>query len=517
MAFRAWNRGLALVNSPNSYGVWTYNGTTWVPNSAFPGAGTCSGSEILWAGKLDYWVIGSSGANWPALCRYDAADFVWQTVPIPQSALAAVPTKSDGTLFPGAITSGACFAWNDCWFFGTYGVVVHWDGTSLAGQTNGLGVSPWLETDYQAATATTNSAGQPVALAVGDDTTGDFGGATGGPLAADPDGVAGSTLLQSVGDAFTASPLTPAGTTRVATSFNGAGNGWIAGNSQTPSGPEPLLTAVSASGAAVTCPSAAPGFTADALLWAPGSLAVLPDGDALGGGELETGTNQPVVADVPCSGNPRLTEFVGPDPTAPDPATAPLVPADNGGTVTGVSVSAANDAWASTSAGQVLIPNSPIGQSDPQPPHLYQYTDGQPPAAPAGDDSETRPVIQPVSVQVFSTPPPVIVSKPPPKTVTKTVGKHKIKNVHLPAAVYAFKFSKPLAAKSGRYKLVLTFKVRRPVSLSVEGILRKRVVARSGVRRFQHPTGRVVFLLDPKRWPTGWKVSLAKNKTKAPK
>src|SRR6202042_1802304 len=77
MAFRAWNRGLALVNSANSYGVWSYNGTSWVPNPSFPGAGTCSGNKILWAGKLDYWVIGSSGGSWPALCRYDAADFVW--------------------------------------------------------------------------------------------------------------------------------------------------------------------------------------------------------------------------------------------------------------------------------------------------------------------------------------------------------------------------------------------------------------------------------------------------------
>jgi hypothetical protein len=76
--------------------------------------------------------------------------------------------------------------------------------------------------------------------------------------------------------------------------------------------------------------------------------------------------------------------------------------------------------------------------------------------------------------------------------------------------VYGFQFSKPSAAGGGLYRLILTFKVRRPVTLGVEALHGKRIVARSGQRRFRSRTGRFVFLLDPSDWPTGWKVSLAK-------
>ena len=66
LAFRAWNRGLAATGLPLSsdptatvgFGVWLYNGANWFPDPTFPGSGVCPGSIVLWAGKLDYWLVG---------------------------------------------------------------------------------------------------------------------------------------------------------------------------------------------------------------------------------------------------------------------------------------------------------------------------------------------------------------------------------------------------------------------------------------------------------------------------
>src|SRR5262249_3703643 len=78
-AFRAWNRGLAATAPITSadkatYSVWLYNGTRWFPDPTFPGAKTCPGTTVLWAGKLDYWLIGrseASSATSVELCRFD--------------------------------------------------------------------------------------------------------------------------------------------------------------------------------------------------------------------------------------------------------------------------------------------------------------------------------------------------------------------------------------------------------------------------------------------------------------
>ena len=63
MAFRAWNRGLALTGEASggeSLPVWRFNGTSWYPETAFPGSKVCPGDTIVWAGKLDYWVVGGA-------------------------------------------------------------------------------------------------------------------------------------------------------------------------------------------------------------------------------------------------------------------------------------------------------------------------------------------------------------------------------------------------------------------------------------------------------------------------
>ncbi len=152
MAFRSWNRGLASAElwsdgtiSPATYAVWEYNGTRWFPNPTFPGGSVCKGDVILWAGKLDYWLVGDATgtSSWPALCRFDGVNDEWEALPVPAATRAEVPVVP-GSIMDDHITTGACLAWNDCWFFGTGGVVVHWDGQSLSNASIGLGPSPWL-------------------------------------------------------------------------------------------------------------------------------------------------------------------------------------------------------------------------------------------------------------------------------------------------------------------------------------------------------------------------------------
>src|SRR5215472_349261 len=91
MAFRAWNRGLAATTnpgaSPTPFGVWLFNGTRWYPDPTFPGASVCKGNTVLWAGKLDYWLIGTGQNGWAPLCRFDGSNFLWEPLPMPQGTI----------------------------------------------------------------------------------------------------------------------------------------------------------------------------------------------------------------------------------------------------------------------------------------------------------------------------------------------------------------------------------------------------------------------------------------------
>src|SRR5262249_36610448 len=74
-AFRSWNRGLAAAAPPpgvgkTPFGVWLWNGARWYPDPTFPGSGVCQGDTVLWAGKLDYWLVGPGSQNWPSICRF---------------------------------------------------------------------------------------------------------------------------------------------------------------------------------------------------------------------------------------------------------------------------------------------------------------------------------------------------------------------------------------------------------------------------------------------------------------
>ena len=64
MAFRAWNRGIAvteqegLTSTPPE--IWLYNGE-WRRDGTFSAQSkNCTGNTVLWAGKLDYWLVGAS-------------------------------------------------------------------------------------------------------------------------------------------------------------------------------------------------------------------------------------------------------------------------------------------------------------------------------------------------------------------------------------------------------------------------------------------------------------------------
>jgi hypothetical protein len=532
LAFRAWNRGLAATapaapaNGAAPFGVWLYNGTRWYPDPTFPGSSTCPGSKVLWAGKLDYWLVGApAGApanttSWPSLCRFDGANFEWEPLSVPRAVTTANPT--------GAITSGSCFAFNNCWFFGTGGVVLHWDGQTLTDESLGLGSSPWLEGGFMDALNTTLPDGQAVGLAVALK--------AGQPQ---PNGAPPPQLFSSSGGPFAPTSFAPAspagdGTDLVAASFDSNGSGWVAGD---PAGivaaqgtawpdfvqpfntsvvglaaqqPSPLQP-VSASGSVLDCP----GTPADnfmysgstvqtSYLWS--SVGVMPDASAVAGGLIGSsiggggGTFEPILARVSCTAPPQLTQFRIPDPNPFDPPGS-TVPANPDGFITSVAASATNDVWAASAGGNLVGPAGPVTA----PPHLYQLTDGQTPLAPAGNDDETRPVVVQPEPTIFVLAPPVVIPPPPvQKTKTKRA-KTKHKKIKLSAPLYDISKPKLHSRPDGTFTLSITCKVRRKVKIELEALHGKRVVSRSGMKTFTGRAGTLTVTVTRKLWPTGLK------------
>ncbi len=550
MAFRSWNRGLAAVSGQDQngnqqttpYGVWVYNGQNWFPNPAFPGGSVCNGDTILWAGKLDYWLVGENqslsvdnlggGENWPPLCRFDGANYEWERLPIPKATLAEVDS-TNGVPRPGGINAGACFAWNDCWFFGTYGTVVHWDGQSLSNVSVGLGSSPWLEADYTAAIARTDAAGNEFGFAVAASTTGDsvadgdwgVGGQLGQAVTAPPDGSAPPQLFASFGGAFaplgftpSTSPV-PSGTDLVALDFNTAGEGWVAGNPRDsvlpqagqPAEPAPLVPITSGGTERCTPPEfSASASGDDSYLWS--SISVFPDGDVLAGGKsLEPGTSheEPVLVDADAScGSASVTRFRVPDPTPGAPPLAPLVPADGASGITSVAANASNDAWAATSGG--TFPPGSTTSPVYQPPYLYHWTDPGPVLAPAGNDYEPRPVTQSADPIQYVVSPPVVVPPPPAPTTETKVEPETHETIHLKAPIYAIGHHLDQATLT----LYITFKVRANVTIGVEAFFHRELVSSSGLRHFRAgSTGQLSMRLELAKWPT--RIAFVQPKTKA--
>jgi hypothetical protein len=507
MAFRAWNRGLAattgrLGGAPSPYAVWLFNGTRWFPDPTFPGASACSGNTVLWAGKLDYWLIGGiynvpPGAS--GVCRFDGVNFQWDPIQLPSASLSRVPASFQSQF---TLNAGACFAWNNCWFFGAYGVVDHWDGQTLSDVSSGLGASAWLQGRYTAAATGIDAGGDPFALAVTEASAVD-GSA---PLPAQPDGSPAPQVFGSLGARFapaSSDPLAAAGASPASVDWRAVatddGGAWVAGNpigatAASPTAvstaqPSPLLP-VTATGNAEPCTgyglatfNETPNDSGQpSWLWQ--AVSAFPtSGAALAGGKYtdSSGQTEPGLLTAQCGQPPQMVRFrAAPGSTAP---------ADPGGYVTAVAANAANDAWAATIAAGTT------------PPVFYRLTDGQPPDAPTGDDNETRPIVFQIDPTIYVQSPGVVA--PPAVTVTTvTVHKSVKKRVKLKPAIYDVKSSKPVVGRRGRITLTIKFKVRRSVTIGLEGIRGHKVVSSSGLRHFRPGPGHLALVLDRKHWPT---------------
>ncbi|MGO9899311.1 MAG: hypothetical protein ACLP0J_06395 [Solirubrobacteraceae bacterium] len=535
MAFRAWNRGLAAttpvgqVGSSNAFGVWLFNGSTWFPDPSFPGSGSCPGNTILWAGKLDYWLIGgssSSSAALQTLCRFDGVNLEWDVLSLPAATLARLPVDPF-TLNPiGGVTAGACFAWNNCWFFGTDGIEVHWDGQTLTDATGALGPSPWLEANATAAVAGSDTSGNAFGLAVtasGTSTSTTFL-LQSAPTPDAPDGSATPQVWSSQGGPFaplsvplptTAEQDDPNTTDLVAIGADAGGDVWVAGEPTNrdviSSAPAPLLR-LSESGQLVPCAGyGASTFSESAdktngvtngFAW--NSVSVLPGGSALAGGyddapgldpEYSGSFDAPVVVRAACGQSPAITQFERPDPFAANQANAAPTPVDlnvNSPAVI-VSASAVNDAWAAVNIGNFYGSQTERQERA----HLYLLTDGQAPDAPRGNDDEApRPSLFPLQ-------PPTYVIEPPQTIViqgTSTTTKKKGKATTVKEAPAVYDTTKKLNPHT--LTLTISFRVRRPVTLGIEAFDGRKLVAWSGYRRFTAHTGKLTLVLNRAHWPT---------------
>jgi hypothetical protein len=520
MVFRAWNRGLAATTAigggNNPLGVWLYNGSVWYPSPGFLGPKTCSGHTVVWAGKRDYWLIGSESSrnqSWADVCRFDGAHLEWEPLPIPQATLehaAAVrkttPSPEDPNPKPeGEITSAACFAWNNCWFFGTSGTVVHWDGHTLADASPGPSQHS-LAGDYVGAAAREGPSGELLGLAAATPNNATGEGASTPALLYGSSGGAFSPL------AFSPFPIPLAGepdtTNLVAVDLDAAGRGWVAGRpSELATEPQPApLEPVAATGEATTCAGPPAQRFTDALsgstgfTWSSGAVSVIPtDGEVIAGGQLGTGTSpavaEPVIVRANCHEDTTVTRFRVADAKSPRGE----VPADETGRVEAIAANAKNDAWAATNSGQLAGGPS---NNEFEPPRLYRLTNGEPPEAPEGNDEEDRPSEAQTDavIEVLEPPPP----PPPPETPLPVTETHTVK---LPAAVYDVKAKLHTTKSHGHVNLslYLSFKLRRPVTVGAQALRHGHVVSIARARHFRGKTGLLILRLNRKHWPTNVK------------
>ena len=528
MAFRAWNRGIAAVRNGDRggstpFGVWVYNGARWFPDPTFPGTGVCRGDTVLWAGKLDYWLVGGDG--WANPCRFDGDAQAWQTVRIPSTTVARTGAQLASLLtarLPGALTGGTCDAWDSCWFFGTYGTILRWNGTSLQdvspdpGQVTPLVSTPGQRpslTGFRAARTIRDAGHRTIVLAVGS-TDGYLGALRprdgGGP----PPQVwrADAGEWRGLGWTPPTSPLAgdPFRTDLVAITMGADGHGWVAGNRSArgvptgaagASGPSPLVP-ITPDGPDATCAGPSPDRfglgaatpSADSFAWT--SLSQRPAGGALAGALVRPlsdsqpvsrnhdGAPEPAIVTVSCSGAATVTRFGVPDPT--EPAPQPIVAANRDSSTFAVVQTAPNAGWAATDFGLLKEPGN-TGFIRYQPPRLYQYTDLSSAAAPPGDDVEPRPIVTQEDVTTFVVLPPDPLPPPPPPQRSRVVPQKP--------AIYA------ITSRVSGNTVEVRFKVRRRVMLGLAAERRGRVVASTGLKVFLRGDARLALSLDPRNWP----------------
>lgn len=608
LAFRAYNRGLAATSPPfatdasgdysTGYGVWEYTGDAaeggdgWFPVPGFPGSNACPGTTVVWAGKLDFWLIGASrsGSGWPSLCRYDGANDVWEPLPVAglvsaDVPLAVAPTSAQPNppLSNGAITSAACFSWDNCWFFGSFGVVLHWNGTSLSDESPPAS-EPWLDTAYTSAIARVDTAGNPFGVAVGlSSPESDLGIDTTVPalIQTPPDGSAPPQVFTSDSAAFGPLPIAlpvspwpqdPYRTDLVAADFTSSRDGWMAADAAGTAVSDPA-TAVQALITEVTHPAVRGGFpatvpedtpvlslnadggpsscaapsvgaytyapeptTTDAYRWL--ALSAMPDDNsAIVGGQVwpvgaseqapgattattqqaQDGSAEPAIVQVYCDGSSSVTRFFEADPlasvtnpTSQRPVdTGTVAPVDRGGAVSAVAANAPNDAWAATTWGG-LDPRFTIGsieQPYTQAPHLYRLTDGETPRGVLpGDDDETRPLDVPIGATLtpLAAPPAptttIVVSPPTTQVLPPPVVRAKPTRDG-PTSVYDIRTR--IVGKGLYVTLVITFRLRAPVTLGAQATRGGRVVSSAPLHHFTGRSGTLTLRLDTHEYPTG--------------
>lgn len=564
LAFRSWNRGLAATaiaggnSTTNAYGVWLYNGTDWFPDPTFPGSGSCPGSTILWAGKLDYWLIGSpdssplTGGAGPVttICHFDGANLYWQVLTLPTATQADLPLTQFGTRV-GGITSGTCSAWNNCWFFGTDGIRVHWDGEELSDASDEVSDRPWLQGNFVAASSIASNGGAISGLALND---GQYithdGSVTLTSVPAQPDGTpapqafayAGSswtslTLPEALGADLT-NPYQPTVLSNAAQ--DASGDTWVAAQPadervQTAGAQTVPLIGVDGS-LQPTCEDSQPTYQIPTsgqfrgeklgLRWT--ALVPGPNGQVLAGGgsyfypSLQAGPPvdmpQPELVTGSCgssTGSPATFSALTFTTQTPSGGGG-SVPADQGAGVTAIAAPASNDEWVATGAGQWVYgynQNNQTSFAGLLAPHLYQYTDGQTPNAPAGDDNEARPSLFTLSPPIYQVSSPTIIKSASVTTTIRKKGKRK--QVKLAPAIYGLHTR--LLHRGKHYTLRLAFRVRRPVTLGLAVLHRGRIVARTPLERFRHQRGVLSVRLNTKAWPTGLKLLTSSSGTRKPR
>ncbi len=583
MAFRAWNWGLAVtVNTPparsenTSRGVWIFNGTSWYPDPTFPGSKTCPGHTIVWAGKLDYWLVGapSSSANstkWADICRFDGATLEWEPLEIPTATKEHVTEKIEfvngqevRTLKPGTITSAACFAWDNCWFFGTYGTVLHWSGGETPGQPPLIDASPepsqsLLQGEYTAAVAREGPAGESFGAAVS--ATSEDSGQL-GPLSTNPSSPP-AQMYASSGEAFSPLAFTPFTipqtlettpptpdpyrTDLVAIDYDSEGQGWVAGNPaglrlteregqdprgedetpeqppsrQLPSASQHLeqpapLEPVSTSGTATACddppspsrftytpfiePPEQPGTVEGAFLWS--SIGVVPGADeALAGGQMRAAKAGVGPNEDVAVGEPVIAR-AGCNGTTTVTRFRIPDPTDE-------PVQAPADREGGVTAIAANATNDAWAATSKgllksgfeQPPRLYRLTNGEPPEAPEGNDIEEPPRVPHLKVDVPITVIEPPQPEPPPEQLAPVIENRK---VTLPPAIYDVKAKLHTIKRHGKLylDLYLTFKLRRAVTIGAHALEHGRVVSVAKPKHFAGRTGLLILSLNRKHWPT---------------
>jgi hypothetical protein len=116
---------------------------------------------------------------------------------------------------------------------------------------------------------------------------------------------------------------------------------------------------------------------------------------------------------------------------------------------------------------------------------------------------------------VFTLDAPVYVQSPPVVTPPPILGpssttRPKPRKRVLKPAIYDVKTVLP-KPHGGQIILYVTFRVRRPVTVGVDALRGRAVVAFSGMQHFNGGTGRLALRLNRAHWPTGLKFVTPKS------